>query len=253
MTSLNFSPRVPVFDANIGVGHRHDQPAPFEDAAGLLGTMHRHGVDRAVVYHVHGESISAIRGNEILLQWTAAEGSFSLQWMAGPGPDSLRQLRELRSEGRVQSVRLSATDPDRNPLVPWLYGDLLEWLSAERIPLWISLAETPARDILDTLSRYPDLVTVLLGAHYTHALFVWPLLLNLPRAHLELSRFEPMGAVERLVQEFGCERLVYGSFFPRYAMGPMLYYLHHIGLADEELAAVCAGNLVRILAAGGRS
>ena len=197
-----------------------------------------------------GESISAIRGNEMLQGWTVAEGAFSLQWVAGPAPESLRQLQDLRSEGRVQSARLSATDPERSPFVPWLYGELLEWLSDERIPLWISLAETPGRDILDTLIRYPDLVTVLVGAHYTHALFEQPLLANLPRCHLELSRFEPLGAVERLVREFGSERLLYGSFYPRYAMGPVLFYLHHIELSDDELRAICAGNLERILAEG---
>ena len=34
--SLIFSARVPVFDANVGVGHRHDRTAPFESAADLL-------------------------------------------------------------------------------------------------------------------------------------------------------------------------------------------------------------------------
>ena len=33
MPSLNFTPRVPVYDANVGVGHRRDGPAPFADPA----------------------------------------------------------------------------------------------------------------------------------------------------------------------------------------------------------------------------
>lgn len=32
--------------------------------------------------------------------------------------------------------------------------------------------------------------------------------------------------------------------------GPMLFYLHHTSLTDEELALVCAGNLERILGEG---
>ena len=43
------------------------------------------------------------------------------------------------------------------------------------------------------------------------------------------------------------QRLVYGSWYSRYALGPMLFYLHHTNLSEEELALVCAGNLERIL------
>ena len=52
---------------------------------------------------------------------------------------------------------------------------------------------------------------------------------------------------EALRDEFGAQRLVYGSWYARYAMGPMLFYLHHTNLTEAELALVCAGNLERIL------
>ena len=69
----------------------------------------------------------------------------------------------------------------------------------------------------------------------------------LPDAHLELSRYENLGAVEALIAAYGAQRFLYGSFYPRLAMGPMLYYLHHIGLDDDALRAVCSGNLQRLL------
>ena len=101
------------------------------------------------------------------------------------------------------------------------------------------------------MTPFPDLVTVLLGAHYTHALFVRPLLKYLPKAYLELSRYEVLGELEAIMDRFGSERFVYGSFYPRYAMGPMLFYLHRIHSSEKDLAAVCAGNLERILEEGG--
>lgn len=248
MTSLNFQPRVPVFDANVGVGHRHDRPSPFSTADELLEEMGRHGVDRAVIYHVQGEAISPIRGNEALSGW--AGDAFSLQWVAGPGEDSLRQLRALHSGGGVQSVRLHSPEGGRVPFVTWLYGELLEWLSAEGLPLWVSLADTPPVEIVDTLRRFPDLRVVLLGAHYTHSAVLRPMLRELPEAFLELSRFENLAGVESLVKEVGAKRLIYGSYYPRYAMGPMLFYLHHLEIVDEDLAAICTGNLDRLLGEG---
>lgn len=251
MNGLNFKPRIPVFDANVGVGHQYNRPAPFDDAAGLLNEMQRHGVGRALIYHVQGESISGLDGNEALAAWADGYTQFKLQWTAGPGQDSLAQLQDLFAAGLVDSARINRTLSDSTPVelpfVEWLYGDLLEWLQAAKVPLWISLADTPPTEIMSTLMCFPDLVTVLLGAHYTHALLVQPLLKHLPNAHLELSRYEVQGGVQAMKDEFGVERLIYGSFYPRYAMGPMLYALHHMDLTELELSAICEGNLNRVL------
>ena len=243
--SLRFSARVPVFDANVGVGHRHDRPAPFESPAGLLDEMDRHGVDRALIYHVQGESISSIDGNEALVAWLG-EDRLSPQWTLGVDGDSLSRLRDLRADGHVNCVRLH-DGGGRVPLVDWVYGESLDWLSAEGVPLWISLADAEAVEVVEVLRRFPDLDVVLLGAHYSHAALVRGMLRMLPRARLELSRYEVMGDVEALKQEFGAGRLLYGSYYPRYAMGPMLYYLHQLDFTEAELAAVCAGNLESLL------
>ena len=251
MGELNFKPRVPVFDANIGVGHGFDQPAPFDNPAELLNEMDRHGVGRALIYHIQGEAISGLDGNEALAEWADGEVRLSPQWTASAETDSQRQLQELHGVGKVKSVRLHSTQLGSSsvgiPFVDWIYGDMLEWLQAERLPLWISLADTPSTEIMGTLKLFPNLVTVLLGAHYSHAILVRPLLKHLPNAHLELSRYEALGGVVALKYEFGVERLIYGSFYPRYAMGPMLYSIHHTGLSDIELSAICEGNLKRIL------
>jgi len=78
-------------------------------------------------------------------------------------------------------------------------------------------------------------------------MWVRPMLRALPNAYLELSRYEPLGEIEALRTEFGAERLLYGSWYSRFVMGPMLFYLHQTDLTDQELALVCAGNLERIL------
>ena len=250
MNSLSFKARVPVIDANIGIGHRHDRPSPIAAPDELLQEMERHGVDRANVYHLHGESISALVANEELVQMVDDNSAFTLQWVGGPNEENLHQLMDLHAAEDLASVRLNNME-SHNPFVHWLYGDLLEWLQAEQIPLWVSLADANPIDAIETLHRYPDLVTVLVGAHYSHSLFVLPLLRTLPNAHLELSRYEVLGELERLIAEFGAHRLIYGSFYPRYAMGPMLFYLHNLSISENQLRLLCAGNLERILRIGG--
>lgn len=251
---LSFRATMEVIDANVGVGHRHDRPSPFDCAADLLKEMDRHGVDSAVIYHVQGESVSALDGNDLLHEWIeAGAGRLIPQWVAGAHPDCLIQLRGLHADGRVRGVRLHDTDSAQVPLTDWVYGDLLGWLEAEGIPLWVSLADNDVVQLADSLGRYPELVCVLVGAHYRHAAVIRPLLRQLPRSLLELSRDEILGDVESLAQEVGARRLVYGSFHPRYAMGLILYYLHHCDLRQDQLRWICAGNVRRLLGLDGGS
>jgi predicted TIM-barrel fold metal-dependent hydrolase len=210
--------------------------------------MDRHGVQRAVVYHGLAEEVSPIEGNELLEGWLDdPDERLVPQWSVLPTAASVAQLRELHARGRVSTVRLHDTRVAGLPFRLWAYDELLAWLDDERIPVWIPLPGADADELITTLTRFPDLVTVLVGAHYVHHLQVRPVLKHLPNAHLELSRYEPLGEIEALRDEFGATRLIYGSWYPQYAMGPMLFYLHNTDMSQEELALVCAGNLERIL------
>jgi predicted TIM-barrel fold metal-dependent hydrolase len=244
---LNFRPGVPVFDANVRVGDCHDLPSPCRDRTALLAEMDRHGVERAVIYHAQTEMISPLDGNQLLESWLDGDGRLTPQWSILPTPASLAQVQSLYEAGRVSSLRLHNTRVAGLPFRPWAYDELLAWISARHIPLWIPLPDHDADELVTTLQGRPELVTVLVGAHYSHYLLVRPLLRRLPNTYLELSRYEPIGEIEALRDEFGAQRLLYGSWYWRYAMGPMLFYLHHTDLTDRELALVCAGNLERIL------
>ena len=247
MSGLNFTSRVPVFDANVGVGHRRDRRYPYDEPQQLVSELVRHGVDRALVYACHGEDVSAVHGNNTLFRWTDGENGLVPQYLVGSDGESLGQIRDLHASGLVTSVRLHNTEVSRSPFVSWVYGDLLDWLAAEHLPLWVSLADTPPTEIVDTLQHHPNLRVVLVGAHYSHSMLIRPILRALPNAILELSRYENIQGIEKLVYEMGSDRLMYGSYFPRYAMGPMLYMLHHLEIGEEDLAAICAGNLEKIL------
>ena len=158
----------------------------------------------------------------------------------------------MHEQGRVHNVRLHNSRSVGLPFRPWACAPMLSWLSENRIPLWIPLPDADADELAVTLSAFPELVTVLVGAHYTHALWVRPLMTTLPNAYLELSRIEPLGEVEALCSEYGAERFVYGSWYDRLAMGAMLFYLHHTDLSESDLELICAGNLLRILQGEGR-
>lgn len=249
--SLNFKARVSVFDANVRVGDSHHDVSACRDRASLLREMDRHGVARALIYHAQTEEISPTEGNVSLESWIGDDGRLVPQWSVMPLPGSLAQIKALYAQGRVNSVRLHETRSVGVPFRPWAYDELLRWLSEHHIPVWIPFPDFDPNELVDTLAAYPNLVTVLVGAHYAHHMLVRPVLRAVPNAHLELSRYETTGGVESLCAEFGAARLLYGSWYSRYAMGSMLFYLHRLEIDEDVLALICAGNLERILAASG--
>ena len=253
MLSLNFKARVPVFDANVRVGDRRDEVSPCRNREQLLAEMDRHGVERALIYHAQTELLSPIDGNVFLEGWLGENGRLHPQWSLGPTAGSLAQIQTLYAQGRVRSVRLHDARQAGLPFRPWAYDEALTWLSDNNIPLWILLTDADANDVMDTLQAYPKLVTVLIGAHYSHHLWTRPFLKHLPNSYLELSRYEPLGQFEALRDEFGAERLVYGSWYSRYVMGPILFYLHQTDFSQSELELVCAGNVERILQGEGHN
>lgn len=248
MSELNFRCETAVVDANVGIGDRRQAPSPVRDAGQLLAEMDRHGVDRALVYPIQGEDVSAIDGNEQLQEWIAdGESRLLPLWMASMAAESTQQLRQLHVQGRVRAVRLHDTASTSTPLTAWIYGDLLSWLEAENIPLWISLADNDPVQLADTLKPFRELRTVLVGAHYAHAPYLLQLLRHLPRAHLELSRHESLGAIEDLVTQIGARRLLYGSYYPRYAMGPALWGLHQQQIKASSLQRILSGTCCELL------
>ncbi|MDJ0754188.1 MAG: hypothetical protein QNJ45_11755 [Ardenticatenaceae bacterium] len=247
MSDLHFRAQVPVFDANVRIGDRRDEVSAVRNRAELLAEMDRHGVSRALIYHAQGEFLSPLDGNEYLQHWLDGGERLEAQWMVMPTAESIAQVKAAHQAGVVRAVRLYDTRHAGLPFRPWAYDELLSWLSECRLPLWIALPDMDLHELLTTLQQYPDLVTVHVGAHYSHHLWVRPLLNGLPNAYLELSRYEPIGGIEALIAEFGAGRLLYGSWFNRYAMGPILFYLHRLGLSEPDLKLICAKNLERLL------
>lgn len=247
-SDFQFRPRVTVVDSNIIVGQARDEMSPAPDAPTLLAKLDHHGVDGAIVHHAYAQVMSPIEGNELLFAAIMGyEDRLLPQCVAGSTRESLTQLQDYHSQGLLRSTRLHDVSGQGIPFASWIYGELLAWLEQEGIPLWIPLPEVDANQLVEALKYYPQLPVVLVGAHYQHTLLIRPLLQALPQVTLELSRHETLGDVEALSAEFGARRLLYGSWYPRYEIGPIIYYLHHTSLSEKELADVCAGNVQRLL------
>jgi predicted TIM-barrel fold metal-dependent hydrolase len=244
--NLKFKPSVPVFDANVALGRRHDRRVVVDTAAGTLDAMKKSGVERALVYSPHAGGFDTQVGNRLLVELIEGHPSLVPQFVANPATDDLEYFADtIRARG-VRSVRM---EPNKHnyPFRDWVVGPWLDWLEAEGIPLWTAADESDPSALHDTVAARPGLKVVLAEAHYSHVPWAIPLLRSLPNMSVEMSRFVIADGVARLLDTVGERRILFGSRFPDSSMGQQLYNLHRTGLDSPALAAICSGNLDRLL------
>ena len=150
-------------------------------------------------------------------------------------------------ERGVRSVRMFPV-LHQYPFQEWVVGPWLDWLSAERVPLWIPAEQVEPSMLHDVMKERRDLSLVLSEVHYRHVSWALPLLRSLPNASIEISRFYIADLIPRLIDAVGDQRILYGSRFPDSPMAPHLYNLHRSDLSEASLTSICSGNLDRLLA-----
>ena len=243
---LNFKPSVPVFDANVALGRRHDRRVRVDTVEGTLQAMGRAGIDRALVYAPHAVGFDGREGNQVLSELIRGEPSLVLQYVCSPATDDLDSFAALVMEHGVRCVRM-APNLHKYPFRDWVVNPWLEWLAAENLTLWMPVDQVDPAELHDVAKDHPKAKIVLSEVHYSHVTWAMPLLRSLPNLRVEISRFVIARGVSRLVEAIGAERILFGSRFPDSPMAPQLYNLHRSGLSEASLAAICSGNLERLL------
>lgn len=254
---LNFKPTVPVFDANVALGRRHDKRARVDTVEGTLEAMDQAGVDRALVYSPHAFAWDAQDGNELLDEMVRGESRLVPQYVCNPGFEDLGDFAELVGKQGVRSARVSPIF-HQYPFQDWMLKPWLDWMASEGLTLWIPVSydakgrkvNMDPTPIHETIGKHPDLKVVLSDVDYQNANWTLQFLRSLPNVHIDISKCIGSDAIVKLINAVGDERVLFGSRFPASPMAPQLYHLHRCGLSDASLRTICSGNLERLLGSG---
>jgi predicted TIM-barrel fold metal-dependent hydrolase len=244
-----FRPSTTVFDCNAALGRRHDRRVAYDTRADLRRVMAEAGIAKSLVYNPYCVHFGTTEGNRFLLEEIAGDPDLIPQFVVNFATDEMAEVESLVREAGVRALRVFPVS-QHFPLVHWIADPWLEWMASLGLSLWISMGRQPevdARDLYDTARRHPRVPIVLAGSHYAYYPVVWPLVRALDNIHVDLSRFDIPHGVQRLIGRIGVERLLYGSDFPEVDPEPYLHYLHRSELDPAQLAAICHGNLSRLL------
>jgi predicted TIM-barrel fold metal-dependent hydrolase len=252
---LDFKPTVPVFDANIALGRRHDRRVAVDTVEDTLAAMDRAGVERALAYSPHAANYDSREGNDLLMETIAGGPRIVPQMVGNPTWDELDEFADRVAGLGVRSIRLFPK-LHNYPFADWVVEDWMAWLARERIPVWLPVsAEAPwladdaidPKEVHDTVAAFPDVTFVLSEVRYNDMPWALVLLRRLPNLHVEISRTVQTGGVTEIIDTIGAGRVLFGSRFPDSEIPLQLYSLHRSGLSDSDLRAICAGNLERLL------
>ena len=226
--------------------------APVGSVEVLLAEMDRAGVDRALVWHIAQHDVAPQTGNEMLAQAIAPHdrlyGCWTLlpnQAREFPAPQAL--FEEMRAN-RVVALRVFP-DSHRYLLNAVSMGEVLEAMIARHIPLFLSVRRGISwRGVYDLLAEFPKLTAVICdhGCWGEDRSFR-PLLERYPNVAVDTAQYLLDGGIEALVDDYGEERLLFGSGFPESYFGGMMMAIRHARISSEAKTAIAHGNLERLI------
>jgi len=241
------------FDCNAFFGLPMKRPLlPVATADDLLREMDRAGVSRALVWHISQYDYSPIVGNRLLAEAIRSHerllGCWTLlpsQTHELPGPDEL--FAEMK-RSRIYALR-AFPGSHRFLLSSISMGDILEGMVRRKVPLLLSLIRGVGwQEIYDLLSEYPDL-TCIICDHGCWGMdrFFRPLIERYPNVYIDTSQYLLDGGIESFVEDYGHERMLFGSGFPERYYGGLMLEIAHCDIPGEAREAIAGGNLERII------
>jgi len=242
------------FDANCWLGTPSYFPLAQELHPGQVeGTLQEYKLHGALISHWDAVRLSAQEGNQALLEasgtlpqnvytvWTGLPTAVSEQDpLPGRGrPDP--RLRGVRLFPKTHQFQLAA----------WVVGELCEWCSERRIPLFVWHVETQWASLQALAAAFPRL-TIVIESQWQKCLChnrdLFSLLKACPNVLLESSNFIGQDNVSVFVRSFGAGRLLWGSFLPVNDPYASIGMVLEADITENQKQLIAGGNLRRLIA-----
>lgn len=207
----------------------------------LLRFMDRHQVQQACLVSAKAFIYDFVEGNEETLRWCAQQERFLPVAVIDPRR-YLECLAEILS-ARERGFRMFRLFADHQH---WQ----ADWPSFRRLPevfseVKLPVAAPPEIGLGALAGCLPDLQApvILSGLTYWNLADGLALMEQHRNVYVDTSLLNSPGAVELVCQEFGPERLIFGSGALLNHMAPPLQVIAHTQMDEAAKAAVLGGNL----------
>ncbi len=244
------------FDLTCSFGiHNRRVPEALRTAEGLLGEMRRYGIEKALICHAVAMEHSPELGNPMTARAARGTGALAPCWVFLPstvGGDPERGVARMLSSGS----RVAKLLPEYYffDVGEWCVGDIYGVLEEHRIPVVLdffspSLGSDLVRwgDVVEVCLAHPDLPVIVSEYRYRSNRRMYQAMARCDNLMLDLSGLWLYRAVDSVCEEFGADRLFFGTRTPYRDPSSALGMVNYSKVSDEEKAMVAGGNLERLI------
>lgn len=255
-----------LLDANAWLGHYPFRPVPDCSADGLLRSMDRYQIGKAVVSSLHSVFYADPNcGNEELHHWTGSHRDrlIPCATMSPVYPGWQRDLKQCCEEWDMRGVRLfpshhrfslgcsECVELVHAAAAQGLHVAIPMRLEDRRQQHWMDQTEEVSLGEVARLARAcPDAnIVVLEAVGVENSLFMTDPALAGAKVSFEFSRMATVlqRSIPLLLEKLGPERLVFGTGMPLKIAGPALLKLELLDAPAEVKAQLGSGNMERLL------
>jgi predicted TIM-barrel fold metal-dependent hydrolase len=244
------------FDANVQIGTPMNGALEYASTTeALLREMDRNGVAKALVRDVNLTSAGAVYANNATVQWLAADTRERLAGAWSFLPSCTHELpdgKEFFTAMKANRIKALIPDPAGHRWIPdrLSIGKFMDEAAERRIPVMIGVHTLGSWEaVYAFLKEFPRnrYICMTHGLYWGTDRYFRPLLENYPGFHLEISTYWVPEGVTDLVNEYGAERVLYGSGYPGFMFGGMMLSLKHSDIGGEAKRLIAGANLQRLL------
>lgn len=246
------------FDINGRFGSGAYEKAEYPTARDLLAQMDYLGIDRALVWHILARDLAPVAGNRILSETILASEEarrrlVPAQVVTPSNAYEYGAVAHIRAmAGRHSSAALRIFPKTSRFNIAALDRLFKELRDMEPVVFWDMKDDNGYTDTLglrtlaEAFPGFKFVLTELMWMQFNDAV---DLMQRCSSVHIDISWLHMRGAIELLTEQFGPERILFGTGFKSH-YGAAIAALNHAEISDEARALIAGGNAQRLLKLG---
>jgi len=219
------------------------------DAGELTREMERVAIHAAMVESITATEYSYVRGNveiaEIcktnprLFQLVTCPPTY--KWETPQGQNYLPNLLD----GGARGVILRP-DKLRHDLDPFDLEPVANELTPRGLPLVLYGTDEDYPKIRSVLQAFPELNVLIVDGRWDSLRHLFPMLDKFPNMHVDICCDQANDIADIMVKNFGANRIVYSSGYPRRVMSGLKTLIEYSALSEADKDLIAHGNACRL-------
>ena len=223
----------------------------FSTVDELIKQMKFYKIKKALVYHSIAIKHSTVKGNKALIEDISKYKNilypcFVLSPTSTLENGNVYNISQHLDKNKVKAVRVYPTLQSFEMKL-WQMGDIYSLLESKRIPLFIPLAESNYGDIYEICRNFPKLPVVLSNTTYRTTRVMYQLLQDFDNFYMEISSFVMYGGIKEVVERFGSEKLLFGSYMPFLDPARVVAMVNHADIPNKAKEDIAYNNISRLI------